>query len=315
MDTNDYIICDFQSQVDFLLRKTAIKKSYNKNVVSFLNTEIGLDKAGLFKDRLRRTADNILGCATYLGFTEHNGRALIGKANFCRERICYVCAWRRQAKFLAQIKPILNLLGCRGYQFLFATLTVKNCCYADLDSTVSDILAGFSKLLKRRKFARGWCGVARAVELTYNESDNTFHPHLHLLIAVEEKYFSDSSLYISQRDLCLAWAEVLGLDYIPSCDIRKVTEESAGAVETFKYTLKPSRAIDALRAFYYVLRGRRLISFSGVFADVRRELRLSDFESVLTDDVVAGGSRKFRLYEFDATGGVYRFYKDFDFDI
>lgn len=161
---------------------------------------------------------------------------------------------------------------------------------------------------KRRNVKRSWAGIIRSLELTYSATLHTFHPHLHLLVAVPHEYFVNSDLYITQSQLADMWADCIGADYIPVCHIEKVKgDTTAAAVETIKYALKPTDAKQAFSAFFYILRGRRLISFCGVFAKLRRELKYSDFENILTDDVDTRRTITYNLYTFDATGGVYRF--------
>ena len=303
----DCTMLDYKSQVEKLLQKTAIKKNYNNKVLEFLRTESTVNE----NPRIAKSIQHIQDCATFLGFTERDGRALIAKANFCRERICHVCAWRRQSKFVAQTIPLLDVMMKRGYTFVFVTLTVKNCSYSNLSAEIDNLLLAYSKLLKRRKISRSWLGVMRGVELTYNQASCTFHPHIHLLVAVSPEYFVDSALYVSQKELRALWGECLGVDYIPSVDIRSIGEIGRGAVEVMKYCLKPSFEVDALRSLYYILHGRRLISFSGVFSKMRKELSLSDFENNLTDDVVPSGNAHYMLYKFDDTGGIYKFYEEF----
>jgi plasmid rolling circle replication initiator protein Rep len=294
---DDYITDTYECQVEKIIEKARVKKGYNAQVISFL------EGRGDWK-----RAERIRECATYLGFTNIDNIAHIVKANFCRERLCSVCAWRRQARFVAQMRPVLQRLES-DYQFIFATLTVQNVPLRDLRDTVDSMLIAYDKLLKHRKVRRSWCGKVRSLELSYNSDTDTFHPHIHMLIAVKPEYFELNGLYISQNELCYHWQECLQCDYIPVCDIRRVSDNMRGAVETLKYGLKPSKGETPLQAFADVLRGRRLVSFSGVFADVRRLLKLSSFEDVLTDDVLGGATRiEYILYKFDATGGVYNYY-------
>lgn len=290
-----------ESQEEKILQKLLIKKSYNKKVISFLQ-EIG---------ELER-AYNVEHCGEYVGITTIDGIAKIVKADFCRERICSVCAWRRQAKFTAQTFPIISILESQGYRFIFITLTIKNMPYEELRGAIDDLLRGYELLRKRRKIKRAWKGIIRSLELSYNAEEKTFHPHLHLLVAVKESYFADSGQYITQAELTELWGDCINVDYVPVCNIKVVDDSGAGAVETLKYSLKPTQAREAFSAFFYILKGRRLVSFCGVFAKLRKELRFSDFENVLTDDVGRTKSIKYNLYTFDATGGVYKFNKTYE---
>lgn len=289
-----------KSQEQDVFFKLVRKKRENKAVIEFLQS-IG--------ENIR--ADNVLNCGNHVGITTIDGIAKIVKADFCRERLCFVCAWRRQARFMAQMYPVLNILSARDYQFLFATLTVKNVSYDNLEKTIDNLMKGFHRLKNRKKVKRAWQGIVRSVELTYNQKTNTFHPHIHLLIAVKQDYFKDQSKYISQAELATYWAESMEIDYEPVVDVRKVDSTEKATVETLKYALKPDKTEQALSAFFYIMRGRRLISFCGVFQKIRAELKYSNFEDVLTDvDDVKQGI-KYNLYTFDATGGVYRLSKEY----
>ena len=296
---------DYDCQVKRIFQKLEIKKRNNKKVISWLD-EIGEDEK----------AEKIRQCGQHIGITDIDGIAKIIKADFCRERLCAVCAWRRQAKFVSQMNPVIDVMANRGYQFLFATLTVKNTRYEDLKKTVDIMMKGYDRLCKRRKIKRAWLGITRSLELTYNEKERTFHPHIHLLIAVDSSYFDDENKYITSKELSVMWAESVDVDYLPIVDIRKVDNTDRATVETLKYALKPTDATLAYKAFFYVLKGRRLISFCGVFQKIRNELKYSDFENILTDDVEKKGKKiTYDLYTFDATGGVYTFTSKYEINL
>lgn len=289
-----------ESQEHKLIQKTAIKKRDNEKIIQWL-MDIGETER----------AQNMLNCATWLGITTIEGITKIVRSNFCRERLCNVCSWRRQSKFIAQMLPILNILKEKGYTFLFATLTIKNCTDTELSANIDTLLKGFQLLSKRREVARAWKGICRSLEITYNEFNNTFHPHIHMLIAIDNTYKDN---YITQEKLSHLWQECIKTDYIPIVDIRKVKDEDSqiGAVETLKYALKPTTAYQALNAFLYSLKGRRLISFSGIFQKQRKILKYTTLEDP-TDDIRQKSTTKYNLYKFDVTGGVYNFYETYDF--
>ena len=290
-----------KSQVQKIFWKLEKKKRYNKNVIKWLNS-IG-DKNRAIK---------IENCATYIGIAEEENIPKIVTADFCRERLCAICAWRRQARFLAQTIPMLQIMKNNGRRFIFVTLTIKNMEYNQLSKSVDDLLLGFHKLHRLKKIKNSWVGIIRSLELTYNAERNDFHPHLHLLIDVDSDYFSNPEKYISYDELVDIWQKIMGLDYIPQIHMESVTGDENAAVETLKYALKPSTAENALSAFYYILRGRRLVSFTGTFAKMRKKLKYNDFENILTDDMKIK-QYKFNLFKFDTTGGVYRFYEQYSY--
>ena len=310
MSTKNYNTLDYESQVKKILFKTQVKKQLNTSVVSWLRDENQILKALEVEQ-----------CANHIGITEINNVAHIVKADFCRNRICNVCAWRRQSKFVAQMFPVLEKLGSK-YEYLFVTLTIRNVKYENLSHAIDILLQGYDKFLKRRKIKRAWVGKVRALEVTYNtdkksKSYQTFHPHIHIFVAVEKDYFTNSKKYISHKELVGYWQECISVDYLPDCDIKKVTDTQNGAVETLKYSFKSSTDSTALKGYFYTLKNRRLVSFSGVFADMRKLLKQSDFENILTDDInTANISRlAYSLYKFDATGGIYKYYDSLELSL
>lgn len=296
---HQYNMSDFECQVKKTLRKVQIKKQYNKAIINFLEeTE---------KDFIK--ADKIRACGNHIGFTMENNLLKITKADFCRQRICNICAWRRQSKFVSILTPVLNALSATGYQFLFATLTVENVSYSTLKQTIDLIMKAYNKFLGRTKINSAFSGIIRSLELSYNHNTNTFHPHLHLLIAVPEKYFTDTDRYISQRMLCEIWKECLQVDYMPICDIRKVNDQGKATVEVLKYALKPSKYTEAIKAFNTILKGRRLLSFSGLFGQYKKQIETA-FKGDLLDQTTAK-TKHIYLYSFDVSGGIYTFSKQF----
>lgn len=289
-----------ESQQKRILQKLAAKKQTNKKVIEILE-----------KEHQKNTATKIQHCATFIGFTNVNGEQKIGTANFCRERVCSVCAWRRQMRFIAQTLPILEYLA-KDYDYIFLTLTLKNCSYDELDDQITKLLKGYDKLLHRKEIKAAFGGCIRSLELTYNEKKRTYHPHIHMLAAVKKDYWH-SGAYITQKRLCQLWAEVTEIDYKPVCGIQKVHDDQKqnAALESLKYAFKPSIICeDVIKAFLYKLKGRRLISFSGAFKRARKEFKLLDCERYLLD-TEKPLKRNFEgiLYEFDVNGGVYKYYK------
>lgn len=290
----------YTADVQRKLTKLQIKKAYNKSVIDWLiNKRANPEKAVAIYE-----------CATYIEFTPNENMAQIVKANFCRQRLCHVCAWRRQAKFLSQMTPVIEEITSQGYEFIFITLTVQNAPLHILNKTIDTMMRAYNKFLSRKKIHDSFCGCIRSTELTYNPTTNTFHPHFHLLVAVEPKYFYKRDYYISQKELTTIWQTCLGVSYTPVCHIEKVTGTKRAEVETLKYALKPSRYDEALEAFDSILRGRRLISFSGIFNKYRKEFEREQDGNLL--DKVSSPIALSTCYRFDPTGGIYRFYNTFE---
>lgn len=303
----------YDCQVNRIFEKLYAKKSANKKVIEFLENEACKNSGNPWGESAYLKSLHLRECATQIGISNIEGIAHVVKADFCRERICNVCAWRRQAKFVSQTRPVLNILSNKGYRFIFVTLTIQNMPFEELNQALDLIMSAFHKFVMRRQIKRAFKGIIRSVELTYNEKKDTFHPHIHMLVAVESDYFSHSGFYTTHETITELWREALGVDYTPIVHVESVDDTEKAQLETLKYSLKPSQNEKALKVFLYVLRGRRLISFSGVFAKLRKELMLSDFEDNLLDDVKQESKKVFYdLYRLDSTGGIYKFYERFE---
>ena len=284
-----------QEKISRLVKKIQMKKYYNKTVVDFLYCEGEIERATRVKD-----------CATHIGFAYEDNVVKISSADFCRERMCHVCCWRKQSKFVAVMTPVLQEVKAQGYEFIFLTLTVQNVGADLLSESIDMIMRAYNKFLGRKKVQVAFVGSMRSVEITYNEKENTYHPHVHVLAVVDPDYFSDPTKYISQRELCALWRDCACLDYEPICHVEKVSNLARGQLETLKYALKPTRDWKALECFFSVLKGRRLISFCGILKKYRKEYDASMSE--LSDFVRKSNYNEY-LYKFDVTGGVYRFYE------
>lgn len=281
-----------------LFSKLQIKKGYNLDVIEFLKAE---------REYIR--ADRIESCGTYLELVREGDIPKILRANFCRERLCHVCAWRKQSKFVAQVSPVLEELSAQGFEYIFVTLTLRNSSADDLRGALDQFMKAYNKFLGRKQIAQSFAGVIRSLEITYNDKEDTFHPHVHCLVAVDDDYFKNPGKYLSQKDICNIWKECAQVDYTPVCYVEKVTENQRAELETLKYCVKPSKHRQAIEVFYRVLKGRRLVSFSGVFAQYRKRIE-SEVER-LTDNI-SPGKYTAVCYKFDPTGGVYKYYKTYE---
>ena len=308
MSTYNDTILGYESQVKKILQKCETKRSYNKAVVEWLYSKQEFEYAYAVED-----------CATFVGFTNIADVAHVTKANFCRKRLCNVCAWRRQSRFTAQTFPVVQILREQNYRFIFATATIPNVTLEELPKAIDDLMLAYDRLLKRRKVKRAWLGKIRALEVTYNREKQTFHPHIHIMVAVNKTYFEDDALYITVDEFREYWESCFDrfFDYPLQVDIRAVDDDERASVETLKYSFKSSKDSQALEGFFKCLRGRRMVSFSGVFSKVRKELKFSDFETVLTDDIpkLEHSKLTYQLYKFDVTGGVYNFWKEYELDV
>ena len=243
-------------------------------------------------DYFTKKADRMYNCGSYLIFQRFTDNSLkLKQAYFCRQRLCIMCNWRRSLKIFSQVSKIMDCMKNEtDYEYLFQTLTIRNVYGPELKSAISDMINGFLRLIRRSRVLKCVNGTFRALEVTYNEKENTYHPHLHIVLAVKKRYFKEKKLYITQNEWADMWADCMNLDYIPIVHIEKTKGDNKKAVaEVAKYATKEEdlfmddnnekKAIDeVIFTLDEALKGRRLISFSGVFKDYQKKLKLQDPE-------------------------------------
>ena len=240
----------------------------------------------------------VVDCSTFLefGVTKSSNLKLL-KANFCKVRLCPMCAWRRSLKIFGQVSKVMDLVEKNyNYKYLFLTLTVKNCYGEDLKDTLDLMTYSFNKLSERKAFKQAVKGYFRSLEITYNKKDNTYHPHFHLILAVNESYFKDTRIYLTQNDWTNLWKESLKVDYTPVVDVRRVKSKNKdfGKViaETAKYTVKADDYLikdedgkideeltdNVVKTLDKALHRKRLVSFGFIFKEIHKMLKLDDTE-------------------------------------
>lgn len=280
-------------------RKFAPKKAMSQVLADVYEA---LSRSGYYEvpPSMAGAVDRVRDCGTWLVFAvppTDGERARLDHANFCRDRLCPMCNWRRSLKTFSQISRVMDHLEPQGYRYVFLTLTVRNCAGDQLRDTITSMLGGWRKLSMRRglMYGRGApiVGAIRTLEVTYNASAQTYHPHLHVILAVRPAYFGGHGSYISQARWCQYWQEACGLDYTPVCYVETVKPRVGGddgrdfgaaVAEISKYAVKSTdwylrvgaERVEVVRWLHHGLSGRRLVSMSGVFGAARRQLALDD---------------------------------------
>ena len=210
-----------------------------------------------YKRYYRNRYLRVLNCASVLDFQLTEEKKLkLYMAYFCQLRLCSMCAWRRSRKIFSQVSKIMNHLEQESdYKYIFLTLTAKNCSGEDLDQELNRYFKAFYKLFQLKEVRAISKGYMRSLEITRNWEEHTYHPHFHVIIAVDKdyvKYRKPQFGYITQERWVQLWRKCMGLDYNPIVDIRKVKPKdgqatySAAVAELAKYTLKPSDVMPEL---------------------------------------------------------------------
>lgn len=209
-----------------------------------------------------------------------------------------MCAWRRSLKIFGQVSKVMDHVEENyNYRYIFLTLTVKNCYSKDLKDTLGLMTSAFNKMNQRKAFKKAIKGYFRSLEITYNKEDDTYHPHFHLILAVNKNYFTDDKTYLSQSEWTKLWKESLQVDYTPVVDVRRVKSKdknfSKVIAETAKYTVKSEDLLikeengkinealtdEVVATLDKALHRKRLVSFGFLFKEIHRQLKLDDAEN------------------------------------
>ena len=283
-------------------RRWALKKKRNIKIhdILFQAYDIYLAETGA-ELMSANTLENIQNCGNDLVFARlaDNSRKLAA-ANFCKYRLCPMCNWRKSLKLFSQIGKITEaILADKPARFMFLTLTVKNCNGEELKDVLDQLNKGFAYLTSpsrtfapAKKLKESLLGYVKGIEVTYNEKDNSYHPHIHIVLEVKPSYFSKG--YIKHAEWRDIWKQAMKLDYDPQVNIKVIKGDegeapSPGAIaEVAKYPVKFESILNikkletAARAainLHFGLKNRRLTTFGGDFKEYQKRLKLDDVES------------------------------------
>ena len=285
--------------------------NYNPNLEILQDTKNGKDNN--WKERKESTLDlaasykrigsnkyyRVLDCSTFLEFrlTTVNDLKLTN-ANFCKVRLCPMCSWRRSLKIFGQVSKVMDHVEENyNYRYIFLTLTVKNCYGKDLRDTLDLMTKAFNKMNQRKVFKQAIKGYFRSLEITYNKKNDTYHPHFHMILAVNKNYFTDDRVYLSQEKWTNLWQSCLKVDYTPIVDVRRIKEDKnkgfgKAVAETAKYTVKADDFLirdkkgnikenltdEVVETLDHALHRKRLTSFGFIFKEIHKKLNLDNAE-------------------------------------
>lgn len=276
---NNIIISDkCQAKIKRLQERVIFKEKLLKPVKTIFDSKTYKTQAN---DKMKRFSD----CGKFLTLDPITGEIL--QANFCKMRICPVCNYIKSSINFYKIRDCVQYIKSKyNSEFIFMTLTIKNCSGEELSKTIDHILQSFNRLRNRKTWKKSVQGLIRGLEITYNKENNTFHPHIHMLVAVPEDYFSsENEKYITIEKLRNWWSESAKLDYFVQVDIRKVEKSDNAIAEVAKYSIKMAEIlnaksdetqIQATETIFNCTYGRRLIGTSGIFKEAMKQLKISD---------------------------------------
>ena len=274
------------TEVEKELSEKWTKKHLQSGILSDSYNRLGFEKK----------AQRVFFCGTDLQFKiplDRSSDPKLHKANFCKDRLCGMCAWRRSLKIFGQVSQVMEQIKDK-YAFIFVSYTIRNVSATELKNTIKKMFRAYYSLHRKKTITRAFKGYFRGFEITRNTdlSENLeYHPHIHAIYAVNKSYFKNNT-YINNRDLAKMWANEIDADYYPQVRMERITPEKAkkaktlkGAVaEVTKYTLKSSDILRGsedeidrtVRTLMDAIASVRLCAFGGIMKKIAHELDLDD---------------------------------------
>jgi plasmid rolling circle replication initiator protein Rep len=263
------------------LKKSGKPRPWRPKKIRALKVADSFDRLGQ-----KKKAGRVRECATFLAFREiiSTGERFLESANFCRERLCPMCQWRKSLRVIYEVSKVMDAVEADRPDLvpIFLTLTLKNCAGEELPGVLDAVFKGWYNFLNDRTISSRVKGWFRELEITYNRDEDTHHPHIHAVIFVEKSYFR-SREYLCQKCWVSLWRRALRIDYDPIVDVRRIRNSKnrrKSVLELVKYTLKDTEFVtddDALTdklvdVYSKSLKGRRLYAYGGVLKEIAKHL-------------------------------------------
>lgn len=195
-----------------------------KDLVEYTELKCIAERKYLEADKLVRGFANMSGCCSTLEVTKDQVRS-----TYCGHRLCLVCSNIRTGKMLNRFEPIFATEFPDPW---FITLSRPNVSRDKLGQEVGEYLENLTKVIKAikawliRQGRKDELKGLRKLEVTWNEKENTYHPHLHLV--VNDKLIAEEFLRLWMR-----------LNPSASPKANKIFQANEGSLkELFKYLTK-----------------------------------------------------------------------------
>lgn len=268
MNNNNTESEELKEQSKELLNKITEKKKKNPKFSSYIEPLVS-----------KKLTERIKECGDFLQMLSDLSleNSKLHRASFCGNRFCPMCSWRVACKDSLEISILMeHLRKEENKEFIFLTLTVPNVKGDELDSSIKKYNKSFKKLMERKEVQNIVKGYIRKLEVTYNsdktsDSYDTYHPHFHVVLAVNKSYFKKQDLYINHDRWLNLWREATGDFSITQVDVRKAKANDYKEVyELAKYSAKDTDYLinrEVFTVFYKALKGKQVLVFSGLFKE------------------------------------------------
>lgn len=277
-------------------QETFVKKNKKKKKQNLKLHNIGYSLSIQSKIKMsEKTLERILDCATYLEFLADRKleKRKLYSGIFCKNRFCPICSKRKSLNDALVIKVMTEYIKQEmKRRYILVTLTAPNVVGENLKDEITKYNKAIDKLFKRHKYKKAVKGYLRKLEVTYNKNSETYHPHFHVLISVNSRYFVDKNEYIKRDEWLIDWQNAMEDSSITQVDVRRVKmanskEIDKSILELTKYVAKDSNYLvseEVFEFFYKGLKGKRQYAFGGDFKIARDKFKKGELDYLIPED-------------------------------
>lgn len=226
-------------------------------------------------------------CGTFIEMITDEGlqKNKVINANHCHDKYCSKCQKIKSTKTAYSFETMYNYIKDNNdYKFILLTLTAPNVHGENLKEELKEYSEALKRLFNDRTVKKMNFGYIAKLEITYNSVKKTFHPHYHILLAVEKNYFTNKNIYISHKKWLELWRRVKRQPRIKNVDIRKVKNKndkglSSEILELAKYVAKSNDYLlnkEVFEIYYNHTYKMRFFKYGGVFKEALKKFKAGE---------------------------------------
>lgn len=274
--------------MDFNTKNKNLQPIGNENLKECLNkpTEKKLlmsDFIGFMEDKNLKL-DRLKECGNFIKFqsSEDKTKFILAGGNFCNNRFCPFCSWLKAKRTAFELLELIKVVEyTEKLAFIFITLTVPNVPKESLREEIENFNISFNRLWKTKEFKAFNKGFIRKLEITYNEERNDYHPHFHLVVAVNKSYFKSRD-YMSKRRLLELWQRATRNPAITQVDIKPCRMDTVKQImELATYSAKQGdlySSKEVFDGFYEGLFRKKLLVYNGIFKEYKKKIDTGEID-------------------------------------
>ena len=274
--------------MDFNTKNKKLQPIGNENLKECLNkpTEKKLlmsDFIGFMEDKNLKL-DRLKECGNFIKFqsSEDKTKFILAGGNFCNNRFCPFCSWLKAKRTAFELLELIKVVEyTEKLAFIFITLTVPNVSREKLREEIECFNKSFKRLFETKEFKAFNKGFIRKLEITYNEERNDYHPHFHLVVAVNKSYFTSRD-YMSKRRLLELWQRATRNPNITQVDIKPCRMDTIKQVmELATYSAKQGdlySSKEVFDGFYEGLFRKKLLVYNGIFKEYKKKIDIGEVD-------------------------------------